>query len=107
MKISLFLLFFMSSFRRKKVSGSKMGILPVAILWGIIWIRQGLRKQQHIVDEEEVAIKQMFFDEGRLAFSNGKDITENPHAETDKDCAEAWAAGWREAYRLRQKLYEK
>src|SRR5262245_57992121 len=44
------------------------------------------------------------FDAGRFAFANGQDISENPYAKSDRDLAEAWADGWREARRSREQF---
>ena len=46
------------------------------------------------------------FNEGRLAFSNGIDISENPYQASEKELASSWEDGWKEAREAR-KAFEK
>lgn len=45
--------------------------------------------------------------EGRLAFSNGIDISENPYHHSDKNRASLWESGWREAQEARSAFEKK
>ena len=42
------------------------------------------------------------FKQGRLAFSNGIDISENPYQNSDKHLASSWEGGWKEAQKGRK-----
>ena len=46
------------------------------------------------------------FNEGRLAFSSGIDISENPYQASEKQLASSWEDGWKEA-RESRKAFEK
>ena len=42
------------------------------------------------------------FDQGRLAFSNGVGLSQNPYRDSDSDLAAGWEEGWKEGHEARK-----
>jgi hypothetical protein len=47
------------------------------------------------------------FQEGKLAFSNGIKLSENPYTSSNKELALAWETGWKKVFELRKTFVNK